>query len=90
MHTVHVEDVAGAFWACAEWMDRVGGRAKADEIAGEEIPFKNERSKASEVEEMVSPDQKIIAPLFNLVCVCYLYRAIVFDAARCFRRTTES
>lgn len=53
MHTVHVEDVAGAFWACAEWMDRVGGRAKADEIAGEEIPFKNGR-------RTVSPDEQIV------------------------------
>jgi len=65
-HTVHVDDVAGALWACAEWMVSVGGRAKADEIAGEEIPFKNDKSKAAEVEEMAAPDQKIVAPLFNL------------------------
>lgn len=66
VHTVHVDDVAGAMWACAEWIDRVGGRTKANEIAGEEIPFRNDKSKAAQVPAMAPPDQKIVAPLFHL------------------------
>ncbi|KAI8998784.1 hypothetical protein BD414DRAFT_133694 [Trametes punicea] len=64
-HTVHVDDIAGAMWACAEWMAKIG-RKEADAIAGEEIPFKNEKSKADEVEGMVPHNQKVIAPLFNI------------------------
>ncbi|KAL4250390.1 hypothetical protein ABKN59_003342 [Abortiporus biennis] len=64
-HSVHVDDVAGALWACAEWMAGIG-RTEADAIAGETIIFKNEKSKAKEVEGMVPPDVKCIAPLFNL------------------------
>lgn len=66
VNTVHVTDVAGALWACAEWMKGVG-RAEADGIAGEEIIFHNEKSKVKEVEGACPPDQKAIAPLFNLV-----------------------
>ncbi|KAI0934471.1 hypothetical protein AcV5_006302 [Taiwanofungus camphoratus] len=66
MHTVHASDVAGAMWACAEWMTKVGGRAAANTEAGEEIPFKNEKGKADEVEGMIGPAQKVLAPLFNL------------------------
>ena len=44
------------------------GRKEADSLAGEEIVFKNEKSKASEVEGMVPPATKVIAPLFNIVC----------------------
>ena len=51
-HTVHVDDIAGAMWAAAEWMAKIG-RKEADALAGEEIVFKNEKSKASEVEGMV-------------------------------------
>ncbi|OSD01666.1 hypothetical protein PYCCODRAFT_1368911 [Trametes coccinea BRFM310] len=64
-HTVHVDDIAGAMWACAEWMAKIG-RKEADAIAGEEIPFKNEKSKVDEVEGMVPHNQKVIAPLFNI------------------------
>lgn len=53
-------------WAAAEWMAKTG-RKEADAIAGEEILFKNEKSKASEVEGMVPPTQKVVAPLFNIV-----------------------
>lgn len=67
MHTVHVDDVAGAMWACAQWMVSVGGRQEADAIAGEEIVFKNEKGKAEEVEGMVPHSVKVIAPLFNIV-----------------------
>ncbi|CCM03854.1 uncharacterized protein FIBRA_06003 [Fibroporia radiculosa] len=66
LHTVHADDVAGALWACAEWMASTGGREKADELAGEEIPFKNDKSKVNEVDGMVSPTQKVVVPLFNL------------------------
>ena len=47
-------------------MARVG-RAEANSIAGEEILFKNDKSKVKVVEGMVPPDQKCIAPLFNIV-----------------------
>ena len=43
------------------------GRTEANSLAGEEIVFKNEKSKAKEVEGMVAPDKKCIAPLFNIV-----------------------
>ncbi|KZT03520.1 uncharacterized protein LAESUDRAFT_729108 [Laetiporus sulphureus 93-53] len=64
-HTIHATDVAGAFWACAEWMDRVGGRKEADALAGEELPFKNDKSKA-DIDGVIAPDMKVVAPLFNL------------------------
>ena len=63
---VHVDDVAGASWALAEWMGKIG-RKEADAIAGEEIVFHNEKSKVAEVEGMAPADKKCIAPLFNLV-----------------------
>ncbi|KAF7359382.1 NAD dependent epimerase dehydratase family protein [Mycena sanguinolenta] len=65
-HTVHTDDVAGAMWTCAQWMAPLG-RKEADSLAGEEIIFHNEKSKASEVQGMPPPDKKLIAPLFNLV-----------------------
>ncbi|KAH0830373.1 hypothetical protein J3R83DRAFT_1767 [Lanmaoa asiatica] len=66
VHTVHVEDVAGALWACAVWINQQG-REQANTLAGEKIPFHNEKSKAKEVDGVVSPDEQPIAPLFNLV-----------------------
>lgn len=66
VHTVHVEDVAGAMWACAQWMASVGGRTEADAIAGEELVFKNDKSKADEIEGMVPHNVKVIAPVFNI------------------------
>ncbi|TFY83175.1 hypothetical protein EWM64_g839 [Hericium alpestre] len=66
MNTIHSEDVAGGLWACGKWIAE-NGRAKADGIAGEEIFFNNEKSKVSEVVGMPAADQKIVAPLFNLV-----------------------
>lgn len=61
-----MDDVAGAIWALAEWMAKIG-RKEADAIAGEEIIFHNEKSKVQEVEGMPPADKKCIAPLFNLV-----------------------
>ena len=43
------------------------GRTEANSLAGEEIVFKNEKSKVDEVEGMVAPSKKVIAPLFNIV-----------------------
>jgi len=65
-HTVHVDDVVGAMWACAEWMTNVGGRQEANAIAGVDIPFKNEKSRIGEVEGIVPPAQAVVAPLFNI------------------------
>ena len=53
-------------WAAAEWMAKTG-RTEANSLAGEEIVFKNEKSKVDEVEGMVAPSKKVIAPLFNIV-----------------------
>ncbi|THH13609.1 hypothetical protein EW146_g6637 [Bondarzewia mesenterica] len=66
MNTVHVDDLASTLWACAEWIAPIG-RAEADKIAGEEIYFRNDKSKVDEVQGMPPADKKIIAPLFNLV-----------------------
>lgn len=66
-NTVHTDDVAGAIWACAQWIAPLG-RKEADSLAGEEIIFHNEKSKAGEVQGMAPPDKKLIAPLFNLAC----------------------
>lgn len=57
-------------WALAEWM-AARGRKEADATAGEEIPFKNDKSKAKKTEGVVAPDVKCIAPLFNLVSLSY-------------------
>ena len=72
MHTVHADDVAGGLWAASEWMFRVG-RDEALKLAGEEIAWKNDRSKLGEVTGMPPPDKKIIAPLFNLVSIILLF-----------------
>ncbi|GLB35141.1 putative NAD dependent epimerase dehydratase [Lyophyllum shimeji] len=65
-NTVHVEDVAGAAWACAQWMAPLG-RTAANSTAGEEILFHNDKKKVKEVEGMPPHDAKLIVPLFNLV-----------------------
>lgn len=64
-HTVHVDDVAGAMWACADWMSKLG-RSEADRLAGEELHFHNDKSKVSQVDGMAPHDKKCIAPLFNI------------------------
>jgi len=65
MNTVHVDDVAGGLWACAEWIAPLG-RAEADVLAGEEIIFHNEKSKVKDMPTVVPPTQNVVAPLFNL------------------------
>lgn len=53
-------------WSLAEWMAPQGRKA-ADALAGEIIPFHNEKSKVKDVEGMPPHDRKLVAPLFNLV-----------------------
>ncbi|KAI0282177.1 NAD-P-binding protein [Russula aff. rugulosa BPL654] len=65
MNTIHCDDVAGGLWAAAEWMSRVG-REEALKLAREEIYWKNDKSKVTEVTGMPPPETKVIAPLFNL------------------------
>jgi hypothetical protein len=66
MHTVHIDDVAGAMWACAQWMAPLG-RKEADTLAGEEIIFHNDKSKIKTTEGVPPHNKKLIAPVFNLV-----------------------
>ncbi|KAG6833470.1 hypothetical protein H0H87_006042 [Tephrocybe sp. NHM501043] len=65
-NTVHIDDASRAAWACAEWIAPLG-RVQANAIAGEEIIFHNDKKKVKEVEGIPPHDQKLIAPLFNLV-----------------------
>ncbi|KAF9001941.1 hypothetical protein BDQ17DRAFT_1390891 [Cyathus striatus] len=65
-NTIHVDDVAGAAWASAQWMANLG-RVAADQLAGEEIIFHNDKSKVKEIEGIPPHNQKLVAPLFNLV-----------------------
>ncbi|KAF8201582.1 hypothetical protein BJ912DRAFT_1116493 [Pholiota molesta] len=65
-NTIHVDDVAGGAWACANWIAGLGRKA-ANEIAGVPILFHNDKSKVSEVEGMITHDKKPVVPLFNLV-----------------------
>lgn len=67
MNTIHVDDVAGGMWACAEWMASLG-RKEANALAGENI-FSNEKSKIKGVEDVPDHLTKLVAPLFNLVRV---------------------
>ena len=67
VHSVHVEDVAGAMWACAQWMTPLG-RKQADALAGEKIYFHNDKDKVKEVDGTCPANVQPVAPLFNLVC----------------------
>ena len=66
VHVTHVDDITNGLWECAKWIEKVG-RAKADEIAGEEIWFAHDKAKVREVEGTVDPSVVIKAPFFNLV-----------------------
>jgi hypothetical protein len=65
MATIHADDVAGASWACAEWMSGLG-RKEANSLAGEEI-LSNDKSKVKDASDLPEADRKLVAPLFNLV-----------------------
>ncbi|KAF5386875.1 hypothetical protein D9615_001683 [Tricholomella constricta] len=75
-NTIHIDDVAGASWACAEWMAPLG-RAAANSLAGEELIFHNDKKKVKEVEGMPPHDQKLVAPLFNLVSIYFSIRSLL-------------
>ncbi|KAG8899046.1 hypothetical protein FRB99_006963 [Tulasnella sp. 403] len=68
MHTVHLDDVAGAMWAAANWMGPLG-RAEANKIAGETIQFwaPEKKELIKDLEGHPPKDQGPIAPLFNIV-----------------------
>lgn len=66
VHSVHAEDVAGAMWACAQWISPLG-RKQADALAGERIHFHNDKDKVKEVNGTCPPNAQPVAPLFNLV-----------------------
>lgn len=66
-HTVHVDDVVGCMWACAQWIAGIG-RQEANSIAGEEILCKSEKVKLHP-EGLAPADKKCIAPLFNIVSI---------------------
>ncbi|KIO04141.1 hypothetical protein M404DRAFT_26703 [Pisolithus tinctorius Marx 270] len=66
VNTVHIDDVASALWACAEWMGPLG-RKEANAIAGEKISFHNDKGKVKEVAGTCSPDAQPVAPIFNVV-----------------------
>lgn len=65
-NTIHVEDVAVASWAAAEWMSKVG-RQEGNRVAGEDIYFCNDKVKIQTVKGAPDPKVKLTAPLFNLV-----------------------
>lgn len=65
-NTIHVEDVAAASWAAAEWVASIG-REEANKVAGEDIYFANDKAKVQEVKGAPDPKAKLTAPLFNLV-----------------------
>ncbi|KAF5330668.1 hypothetical protein D9619_005885 [Psilocybe cf. subviscida] len=66
MNTVHIDDIAGGAWACANWISKLG-RKEADQLAGVPIVFHNDKAKVKDVEGVRPIDEKPIAPLFNLV-----------------------
>ncbi|TFK54812.1 hypothetical protein OE88DRAFT_1805236 [Heliocybe sulcata] len=65
VHTVHIDDIVAAAWASAEWIAKIG-RQEADTLAGEELVFHNDKKVLKEVEGVVAPEQKIVAPVFNV------------------------
>ena len=71
-NTVHVLDVAGAAWASANWIAREG-RKSANQIAGKPLLFHNDKNKVKEVEGVIPPSEKPVAPLFNLVLYIFLW-----------------
>lgn len=66
VNTVHIDDVSGGLWACAEWMASLG-RQQANLTAGEKIYFHNDKSKVKDIEGTCKPDAQPVAPVFNLV-----------------------
>jgi hypothetical protein len=71
-NTVHVLDVAGAAWTSANWMAREG-RQSANRVAGQVILFHNDKSKVKDVDGMIPPHEKPVAPVFNLVFYVFFW-----------------
>lgn len=65
----HNSDVSAALWICATWIDGVGGREKADELAGEVIHPHNVGKYVGEVDGVASVGDTVKAPLFHLVTI---------------------
>ena len=63
----HNSDVSAALWRCATWIEEVGGREKADGLAGEVIRSYIVQKYVGEVEGVVSLQDTVKAPLFHLV-----------------------
>jgi hypothetical protein len=59
--------VSTALWRCATWIDEVGGREKADELAGEVIHPHNVKKHVGTVEGIAPLEVTVKAPLFHLV-----------------------
>jgi hypothetical protein len=78
-HTIHVEDVAGGAWACANWVAN-HGRKEADQLAGVPIIFHNDKTKVKEVEGMLPHDENPVAPIFNLVILLLLFSFFHFSS----------
>ena len=66
MNSTHVEDIAGAMWAAALWMDPLG-RQQANALGGEEIPIINDKNKVKDIPGVVPFETKLVAPFFNIV-----------------------
>ncbi|KAF9452842.1 NAD(P)-binding protein [Macrolepiota fuliginosa MF-IS2] len=64
-NTVHIEDVAGAAWAAANWIAPLGRQA-ANEKAGVEIPSHDPQTDSSKSPDSVPKTQKVVAPIFNV------------------------
>lgn len=65
-NVTHNSDVSAALWRCATWIDEVGGREKAEVLAGEVLHWHNEKKHVSQVEGMVPHNITVKAPLFHL------------------------
>jgi len=65
-NVTHNSDVSAALWRCATWIDEIGGREKADGLAGEVIHWHNDKKHVGQVEGMVPHNVAVKAPLFNL------------------------
>lgn len=72
---MHVDDIAGAAWACAEWI-APKGRAAANAAAGEKITFHNDKNKVKDVEGSPPHNQTVIAPIFNIVRSGYSWGSV--------------
>lgn len=68
MNTLHLEDMAGAMWAAAQWIEPLG-RAKADELAGETITYfpPGKPELVAGLEGYLPKGQDPRAPFFNVV-----------------------